>query len=36
MTSYTFSQLLDRFGRVEIPTIQRDYVQGRNVLIGVE
>lgn len=30
MTSLTFSQLLDRFGRVEIPTIQRDYVQGRN------
>ena len=30
MTSYTFCQLLDRFGRVEIPTIQRDYVQGRN------
>lgn len=30
MTSFTFSQLLDRFGRVEIPTIQRDYVQGRN------
>ena len=30
MTSLTFSQLLNRFGRVEIPTIQRDYVQGRN------
>ncbi len=30
MSSFTFSQLLNRFGKVEIPTIQRDYVQGRN------
>jgi hypothetical protein len=30
MTITTFSALFDRFERVEIPVIQRDYVQGRN------
>ena len=27
---YSFFDLLEKYGRIEIPALQRDYAQGRN------